>query len=164
MRRAVYGGSFDPVTNGHLYVIREGARLFDGLVVAVGTNPKKDYTFSEEERLGLVRKAVEEFKNVSVESLGRQFLVEFASGNGARWLLRGVRDESDFRTELFMRRTNSLFRSELTTVFVMAPPEMAAVSSSFVKGLVGLEGWKEKVARLVPPHVLEALEALEAAP
>ena len=160
MRRAVYGGSFDPVTNGHLYVVREGARLFDELVVAVGTDPEKECAFGEEERLALVREAVRELTNVTVESLGRLFLVEFASRKEARWLLRGVRDESDFRTELFMRRMNALFRPELTTVFVIPPPEMAAVSSSFVKGLVGLEGWKEAVSKLVPPHVVEALARL----
>ena len=89
MKRAVYGGSFDPVTNGHLYVVREGARLFDELVVAVGADPEKNYAFGEEERLGLLREAARDLANVSVESLGRQFLVDFASRRGAGWLLRG---------------------------------------------------------------------------
>ncbi len=159
MRRAVYGGSFDPVTNGHLYVIREGARLFDELIVAVGTNPGKAYALSEEKRRSLVREAVAEFENVCVESLGKLFLVEFASRKEAGWLLRGVRDEADFRSELLMKRMNGLFRPELTTAFLIPPPEMAAVSSSFVKGLVGLSGWKEAVSRLVPPNVVEALAA-----
>jgi len=159
-RRAVYPGSFDPPTNGHLYVIREGARLFDELVVAVGTNPDKRYSFSIDKRAETLREAVCHLPNVTVAEMGNVFLVDFARSVRASHILKGLRDESDFRLERTMRNVNADMAADVTTVFVMPPREMADVSSSFVKGLVGPEGWEKVVARYVPPSVVEALGRL----
>ena len=159
-RRAVYPGSFDPPTNGHLYVVREGARLFDEIVVAVGTNPDKCYSFSIDERAETIREAVRDLPNVTVAEMGDVFLVDFARSVGASHILKGMRDESDFRLERTMRNVNADMAADVTTVFVMPPREMADVSSSFVKGLVDPEGWEEVVARYVPPSVVEALGRL----
>jgi pantetheine-phosphate adenylyltransferase len=156
-RKAVYPGSFDPPTNGHLYVIREGARLFDELVVAVGTNPDKRYSFGVHERATILREAVRDLPNVTVGEMGNVFLVDFARSSGASHVLKGMRDESDFRLERTMRNVNADMASDVTTVFVIPPREMVDVSSSFVKGLVGPEGWEKVVARYVPPAVVEAL-------
>ncbi|MHC5056854.1 MAG: pantetheine-phosphate adenylyltransferase [Planctomycetota bacterium] len=159
-RKAVYPGSFDPPTNGHLYVIREGARLFDELVVAVGTNPDKRYSFGVGERAEILREAVSDLPNVTVAEMGNVFLVDFARSAGASHVLKGMRDEADFRLERTMRNVNADIAADVATVFVMPPREMADVSSSFVKGLVGPEGWERVVARYVPPAVVEALARL----
>ena len=159
-RKAVYPGSFDPPTNGHLYVIREGARLFDELVVAVGTNPDKRYSFGVHERAEILQEAVRDLPNVTVAEMGNVFLVDFARSAGASHVLKGMRDEADFRLERTMRNVNADMAADVTTVFVMPPREMADVSSSFVKGLVGPEGWERAVARYVPPSVVEALRRL----
>jgi pantetheine-phosphate adenylyltransferase len=156
-RKAVYPGSFDPPTNGHLYVIREGARLFDELVVAAGTNPDKRYSFGVHERATILAEAVSDLPNVTVGEMGNVFLVDFARSSGASHVLKGMRDESDFRLERTMRNVNADMASDVTTVFVIPPREMVDVSSSFVKGLVGPEGWEKVVARYVPLAVVEAL-------
>ena len=162
-RKAVYPGSFDPPTNGHLYVIREGARLFDELTVAVGTNPDKRYSFGVHERAEILREAVRDLPNVTVGEMGNVFLVDFALSAGASHILKGMRDEADFRLERTMRNVNADMSEDVTTVFVMPPREMADVSSSFVKGLVGPEGWERVVARYVPATVVEALGRLASA-
>ena len=152
-RKAVYAGSFDPVTNGHLYMIEEGASLFDELVIAVGTNPEKSYTFTPAERVEMLREVTSEFEGVSVVEMPSVFLVDFASSLGARYVLRGIRDERDYVFERTMRHVNADMRSEITTVFLMPPRGLAEVSSSFVKGFVGLEGWEAAVEKYLPVPV-----------
>lgn len=159
-RKAVYAGSFDPVTNGHLYMIKEGARLFDEFVVAVGTNPEKRYTFSAAERLRMLRAAAESIENVEhieIVEMPNVYLVDFARSVGASYVLRGVRNEGDYLYERTMRHVNADMRPEVTTVLLMPPRELAELSSSFVKGLVGPEGWEKVVSKYVPPSVLDAL-------
>ncbi len=153
MRTTVYAGSFDPLTNGHLWMIQEGARLFDHLVVALGTNPLKKYTFSLEERIEMVRKSTRTFPNVSVDSFESEYLVNYAWSVGAQYVLRGIRTESDYEYERSMRHVNHDFNSQIITVFLMPPREIAEVSSSFVKGLVGPKGWEEAVERYLPRNV-----------
>ncbi len=161
-RKAVYAGSFDPVTNGHLYMIREGASLFDELVVAVGTNPEKKYTFSAAERVEMLREVVaelgEDFANVSVVEMPNVFLVDFAASLGAGYVLRGIRDERDYVYERTMRHVNADMRPEITTVLLMPPRGLAEVSSSFVKGFAGLEGWEAAVEKYLPAPVLCKLQ------
>ena len=160
-RKAVYAGSFDPVTNGHLYMIREGAALFDELVLAVGTNPEKRYTFVVEERLAMLQDVVKELgdesANVSVVEMPNVFLVDFAASLGAGYVLRGIRDERDYTYERTMRHVNADMRPEVTTVFLMPPRHLAEVSSSFVKGFVGLEGWEAVAEKYLPAPVRRRL-------
>src|SRR5687768_3215313 len=89
--RAVYAGSFDPITNGHMYMIGEGAKLFDELVVAIGINPDKRYTFTLEERLDFLRKCTGRIKNVRLDNFTNMFLVDYARKIGASYILRGIR-------------------------------------------------------------------------
>lgn len=156
-RKAVYAGSFDPVTNGHLCMIEEGAALFDELVVAVGTNPEKKYTFTPAERVEMLREVVRdlggEFEGVSVVEMPNVFLVDFAASLGAGYILRGIRDERDYVFERTMRHVNADMRAEVTTVFLMPPRGLAEVSSSFVKGFVGVEGWEAVVEKYLPAPV-----------
>jgi len=156
-RKAVYAGSFDPVTNGHLYMIREGARLFDEFVVAVGTNPEKRYSFTADERLAMLRAVTRGMRNVRIMQMEGVFLVDFARSVGASYILRGIRNEADYLYERTMRNVNDDMRPEITTVFLIPPREIADVSSSFVKGLVGPEGWERVVARYLPKEVCKML-------
>ncbi|MBE7466095.1 MAG: pantetheine-phosphate adenylyltransferase [Planctomycetes bacterium] len=152
-RVAVYAGSFDPATLGHLYMIREGARLFDRLIVAIGDNPAKRYAFSLDERLAALRRCTAALKNVRVETFERRFLVDFARDAGAQYIVRGIRSAGDFEYERTMRHVNHDLAPALTTVFLMPPRELAEISSSFVKGLVGPAGWQSVVKRYLPAPV-----------
>ncbi len=162
MRKAVYAGSFDPITNGHLWMVQEGARLFDELVIAIGENPDKRYSFSQEDRLRVLRDSVRGVAGVSVTSFKGQFLVNYARSLGARYILRGIRDARDYEFERGMRHINDDLQPEITTVFLMPPRGIAEVSSSLVKGLIGPQGWQEEVKRYVPEAVYELLLAQHA--
>ena len=153
MKRGVYAASFDPVTNGHLWVIAQAARLFDQLVVAIGVNPDKAYTFSMDDRLEFLRETTSQFDNVTVTSYEHQFLVNYARSLEADYIVRGIRTQADYEYERGMRYINSDLNSNITTIFLMPPREIVEISSSFVKGLVGPEGWRDVVKRYVPDAV-----------
>jgi len=153
MKRAVYAGSFDPPTNGHLWMIKEGTRLFDELVVAIGINPEKKSTFSIEERCGMLKGIIRKYPNTRVDKYENQFLVNYASSIGVGYILRGIRTERDFGYERDMRYVNSDQNPDITTVFLTPPREIAETSSSLVKGLVGPDGWEEVVEGYVPRNV-----------
>jgi len=158
-RRAVYAGSFDPLTMGHMYMIERGAELFDRLIVAVGVNPNKRYTFGLQERLSLLGECVQRFDNVEVDSFESQFLVRYARSRGAEFILRGIRSEQDYRFEHAIRNINEDLEPGVTAVFLIPPREICELSSSFVKGLVGFEGWQQVVKPYVPEPVYRRLLA-----
>jgi len=155
MKKGVYAASFDPVTNGHLWVIEQAARLFDHLVVAIGVNPDKSYTFSMGDRLDFLGETTNQFDNVTVTSYEYQFLVNYARSIEAEYIVRGIRTQADYEYERGMRYINSDLDENITTIFLMPPREIAEISSSFVKGLVGPEGWRDVVKRYVPDAVYE---------
>lgn len=157
MKTAVYAGSFDPITNGHLWMVREGALLFDKLIVAVGSNPDKRYTFPLASRRRLLEQAVEHMGNIDVAQFENRYLVDFAAEVGADFILRGIRSEEDYEYERRMRHINGDMNPEINTVFLIPSREMAEVSSSFIKGLVGPSGWETVVRRYVPEPVFEEL-------
>ena len=157
MRKAVYAGSFDPITNGHLWMIEQGARLFDKLVVAIGVNPDKKATLSLDDRLSMLRETVRHLPQVQIDHYEKQFLVHYAAAQGAQYILRGIRSEADYEYERGMRNINCDLRPEIVTVFLMPPREIAEVSSSMVKGLVGAEGWEDIVAKYVPEPAFRLL-------
>lgn len=159
MRRAVYAGSFDPVTNGHLWMIEQGVKLFDELIVAMGENPDKRYTFNSAERLQMLRDSTGHLPHLRVESFENQFLVRYAKSTGANYILRGVRTASDYEFERTMRYINGDLFSDIETVFLMPPREITEVSSTMVKGLVGPEGWQDVVRKYVPEPVYRRLLA-----
>lgn len=156
-RKAVYAGSFDPITNGHLWMVEQGSGLFDELVVAIGQNPDKRYAFTLEERLRTLRLAVAGLPRVTVDQFENRYLAEYARSVGAQFILRGIRDTRDFEYERGMRHINHDLHPGITTVFLMPPRQIAEVSSSLVKGLVGPAGWREVVRQYVPPAVCELL-------
>jgi pantetheine-phosphate adenylyltransferase len=152
-RLGVYAGSFDPLTIGHLWMIQQGVGLFDRLVVAVGINPEKRYTFSLEERLALLRTSLKKFRNVSVATFSNRYLIDYAQSIGASHILRGIRSASDYEFERTMRNINGDLDQSICTVFLMPPRDIAEVSSSMVKGLVGPKGWQRVVRKYVPEPV-----------
>ena len=160
MRRAVYAGTFDPLTKGHEWMIASGAYLFDELVVAIANNPNKKCMFSLEERKEMISEHCKflKFKNVSVEVIENEFLVDFAKSHGCLYMLRGIRNGNDFIYEHSMLNINREFNPHVQTIFIMPPIELAEVSSSMVKGLVGFKDWNKRVLNYISPFVYEKLK------
>lgn len=157
MKRAVYAGSFDPLTNGHLWMVTHGAPLFDELIVAIGENPEKRYLFTLDERLAMLRETIGGIAGVSVTSYQNQYLVHYAESVGADIILRGIRDARDYEFERSMRYINEDLHGGISTVFLIPPREMVEISSSVVKGLIGPRGWQPVVQRYVPVAVYRHL-------
>ena len=157
MRTAVYAGSFDPPTNGHLWMIERGLEMFDRLIVAIGSNPAKTYSYSLEERLEMLRASVPDSDRLAVEHFDNRYLVDYAEKMGAAYILRGIRSPNDYEYERVMRHINADMAPEITTVFLMPPRDIAELSSSMIKSLTGPEGWEETVRRYVPAEVFSVL-------
>lgn len=154
-RIAVYAGSFDPLTNGHLDLIRRGARVFDTLHVAVGNNPRKRYLFSVKERTDMLRESLDPFPNVVVGAFSG-LLVDHCLELGASVILRGLRAVADFEYEFQMGLANRALEPELETVFLLTAAETIFVSSSIVKEIIS---GGRPVDAYVPHHVARALQA-----
>ena len=155
---AVYAGTFDPLTNGHIWMIEQGAATFDRLVVAIGINPKKRCMFSIEDRLDMLRRSIKQFPNVEVDSFPYKLLINYAKSIGAQFVLRGIRTGSDYEYERGMRNINGDLSPDITTYFLMPPRGMAEVSSSMVRELIGVEEWETIVKNYVPNPVFEKLK------
>lgn len=157
-RIAVCPGSFDPPTLGHLDVIARASRLYDHLVIAVGTNPSKRHMFTLEERMDMLRACCGDLSNVSVQSFDG-LLVEFALKHGAHAIVKGLRAVSDFEYEFQMAVANRMLDKTVETVFLMTSQEYAYLSSSIVKEIGGMGG---DVSGLVPASVrAKLLERLQ---
>jgi pantetheine-phosphate adenylyltransferase len=151
----LFPGQFDPITNGHLDVIRRGVSLFDELVVAVSINPDKREFFTMDERVDMVRELVADLPDVRVEkNTGLTF--KFAQSVGATALLRGIRDVSDLRSEFQTAMANRAL-SGIETAFIMAGDRYALTSSSLIRQVVGLGGDVRSLAGLLPPTVIQRL-------
>lgn len=146
---ALYAGTFDPVTNGHVDVIRRAAALFDRVIVGVSVNPRKAPHFSTEERVEMLREACEGFRNVTIEVVPG-LVVEHARASGAGVIVRGLRAVSDFEFELQMASTNRALAPEIETVFFTPAPEYHYLSSSTVCDIARFGG---DVSSFVPAGV-----------
>lgn len=158
MRIAVYAGSFDPPTNGHLWMIQRGLEMFDRLIVAIGSNPSKSYSYSVEERLEMLRASVPSSDRLEIDHFDNRYLVDYAKKKNATYILRGIRSPNDYEYERVMRHINADMAPEITTAFLMPPRDVAELSSSMIKALTGPEGWEETVKRYVPPEVFKVLK------
>ena len=158
MRTAVYAGSFDPPTNGHLWMIEQGLEIFDRLIVAIGSNPAKSYSYTIPERLEMLRASLRQFDRLEIVHFDNRYLVDYAAKMDAAYILRGIRSPNDYEYERVMRHINADMAPKITTVFLMPPRDIAELSSSMIKSLTGPTGWEETVKRYVPPQVFEVLK------
>ena len=151
--KALYPGTFDPPTNGHVDLIQRGAKLFEHLTVAILNNPVKNPLFTVEERVEMLKEVTAALPNVSVATFGRM-MVEFARQQGATAVLRGIRAISDYEYEFQMALMNRRLAPEIETVFLQPAGRYSFVSSRMVKEVFSFGG---DVTGLVPPNVLRRL-------
>ncbi|MBW1940109.1 MAG: pantetheine-phosphate adenylyltransferase [Deltaproteobacteria bacterium] len=151
---AVYPGSFDPVTNGHLDIIERGLKLFDKLIVTIMFNPSKKSLFTVKERLELLEKSLEKFSNIEIDSFSG-LLVDYAAKQKARAILRGMRAISDFEYEFQMALMNRRLNREIQTVFLITGTQWIFTSSSIIKEAARFGG---NISSMVPPAVNEKLK------
>jgi pantetheine-phosphate adenylyltransferase len=159
-RVAIYPGSFDPLTDGHLSIIRRAARLFDRLIVVVGYNPNKKTLFPVEERTRLIREETRDLPNVEVDSFTGELLVSYARRVGGTIVVRGLRNEADFRNEFQQSKMNHQMMPELETIFLLSDEEEIFVSSTLVRDLIKEGG----DYTLFVPDAVEALQTSEGHP
>lgn len=154
MKIAVYPGSFDPITLGHLDVLKDGAHMFDKVIITVSNNISKHALLSVEERKELIRQSVAKIPNVEVDSFDG-LTVEYAKKVGATILLRGLRAVSDFEYEMQLSQTNRSLSEDIKTVFLITRPEYNFISSSSVKEILKNDG---DISKFVPKPVSDYLQ------
>ena len=153
---AIYPGSFDPITNGHIDIIKRSLRMFDKVIILIATNPEKKSTFTVEERMEMIRLSVEELPNVSVDyTYG--LTVHYAQKVGAIAMIRGLRAATDFEYEFQINNANRFIDKQVESIFFMAKHEFMFISSSIIKQMVqgGID-----VSELVPAPVNKKLQKL----
>ncbi len=155
MVKAVFAGSFDPPTNGHLDIIERSSTLFDSIDVVVSVNPEKKYMFSDEERFEMLKTLVSKYPNVSVH-LYKGLIVNYAKQSGAKVLIRGVRSTNDFAYEFELASMNQNLNPGIETVFLQSKEKYSIVKSSSIKQLAQFGG---DISRMVPEIVAKALVA-----
>jgi pantetheine-phosphate adenylyltransferase len=153
-KEAIYAGTFDPITLGHLDVVERAARIFKHLIVAVAANPGKNPLFTPEERVELVQSAVHAVPNVTVESFNG-LLVEYARAKGVAVIVRGLRAVSDFEYEMQMALTNRQLAPDIETLFLMPKQDFSYVTSSNIRQIAALGGCTR---RFVPEAIAFRLE------
>ncbi len=155
MTKAVYPGSFDPFTNGHLDIIKRSSKIFDKLIVAVGDNPAKTSLFSKDERLKMIKETVRTLKNVDVDGFDG-LLVDYAKKKNAQVVVRGIRTVSDFEYEYQMALTNRALSQDIETMFMVTSKEYAFVSAKLIKEAASLGG---DISGFVPPEVVKYVKS-----
>lgn len=151
---AIVPGSFDPITYGHIDIIKRSAQLFDEVIVAILVNPDKKYLFSLEEREEMINESIKDFKNVKVDSFSG-LLVNYAKKVNSTVIVRGLRAVSDFEYEMQLTFMNKALDDNIETFYMMANKQYSFISSSIVKGV---SGFGADLSKFVPKHVEEKLE------
>lgn len=139
-------------------MIERGLEMFDRLIVAIGSNPSKSYSFTVDERLQLLRASLPTCERLTIAHFDNRYLVDYAKKMEAKYILRGIRSPHDYEYERVMRQINADMAPEITTVFLMPPRDIAELSSSMIKSLTGPVGWQDTVRRYVPTPVFQMLE------
>ena len=155
-RTAVYTGSFDPITLGHLHIIQRSSQLFDHLVIGIGINADKASLFEPEQRIELVRSVTGDLSNVQVEVF-TGLAVDFVRSIGARVMVRGVRPLTDIAGEFTMMMANQQLDPGIETVFLMAAERYAHISSSLLKQIAALSADDAQLAKFVPREIIQPL-------
>ena len=153
MKKAIYPGTFDPITNGHIDIIQRASRMFDEIIVAVAENKAKKPMFSVEERVEMAKIATKSISNVKVISFN-SLLVDLSDKLEANIVIRGIRAVSDFEYEFQMGYANASLKKELETIFLMPSLEYAFISSSIVRSLLPFNG---RIEHLVPHCILNKI-------
>ncbi len=153
MKTAIYPGSFDPITKGHLDVLERAASMFDKVIIVVLDNTKKKCLLSTDERVNLIRKSTEYLANVEVDSFDG-LTIEYARQKQATILIRGLRAVSDFEYEMQLSQMNSTLAPEINTIFLITKPEYNFISSSAIKEIVMMKG---EISEFVPKEVRDYL-------
>lgn len=151
---AIVPGSFDPITYGHIDIIKRSAQLFDEVIVAILVNPDKKYLFTLEEREEMINESIKDFKNVKVDSFSG-LLVNYAKKVDSTVIVRGLRAVSDFEYEMQLTFMNKALDDNIETFYMMANKQYSFISSSIVKGV---SGFGADLSKFVPKHVEEKLE------
>jgi len=159
MTKAIYAGSFDPFTNGHLWMVEQATKLFDGVIVAIAENSNKKPNFPLYDKIESIKESIKDLPHVRVTHFRNQFIVDYAKANNIQYLLRGIRCNQDYEYEKMMRHVNAEISSDPTSVFLMAPKEMENISSSMVMSFIGLSGWTDIVKQHVPKPVYEMMRS-----
>ena len=154
---AVFPGQFDPITNGHLDVIRRGSLLFDNLIVAVGVNPDKREMFPLADRVAMIQELVADLPNTRVDSFAG-LTVDFVRKSHATAILRGIRDAVDLRYEFQLAQANRAVGG-VDTVFIMTGDQYALTSSSLIRQVIQLGGSVDQLSSLLPPNVIQRLRS-----
>ena len=154
MIKAVYPGSFDPITNGHIHIINRASKLYDELIVLVAISPAKKPFFSIEEKVNMIKDSVKDLPNVKVDFY-EGLVVDYASKNNVQVLVRGLRAVSDFEYEFQLAAANRFINNEIEMVFFMANSENNFISSSMIKEMTLTN---QNVSSLVPPMVTKYLK------
>lgn len=155
--KALYTGSFDPLTNGHLNIIERAAKLYDELTIGIIVNPSKKSMFSLDDRKNMIKQTLERFKNVRVDCFSG-LLADYVNQNGFNVVVRGLRAAMDFEYEIQMAQMNArLFNEEVETVFLMTDPKYSFISSSMIKEVHILGG---SIDGLVPDEILHNMNTL----
>lgn len=165
LNHAVYVGSFDPPTVGHIHVITQATKICHprNLVVAVANNPAKKTMFTIEERVALLEKIRFEmdFCNVRIKSFDNQYAVNYAHQLEANFLIRGIRNSNDFIAEQAMQEINRGINPQIETIFIVPPADFSSISSSAIKSMIGLPGWQQAVAPYLHYSTINAIAEKE---
>ena len=154
MIKAVFPGSFDPPTNGHLDIIQRASKLFDNVDVLISVNPNKNYMFTEQERLEMLETLLKDYQNVQIH-IWEGIVVNYAKESGAKVLIRGIRSTNDFAYEFELAHMNQNLNPQIETMFLPSKEKWGVVKSSSIKELAMFGG---DISRMVPPLVVEALK------
>ena len=155
MKKIIYPGTFDPITNGHLDIAERASKLFDELIFVVANNPDKNPLFNVEERMEMISRSTGHLSNIKVEST-KNLTVDYARDNSALAIIRGLRHVSDFEYEFQMAMMNYNMAPEITTIFMMPSEKYVHLNSSVLKDIAKLKG---DISEYVPEYVLEQLQS-----
>ena len=163
VKKAVYGGSFDPLTKGHLWIIEKALCLFDELIIVVGVNTDKNYFLDIGERQKNIQDFLNSVKNqtnckTDVRIVEDQYLAHFAVSVHASCLIRGLRCQKDFDYESAMVQVNRHLAPSVETLYMIPPPHLSHLSSSLIRSLVGTGGWEKLISSYVPENVLKSIQ------
>lgn len=152
--KAIYPGTFDPLTNGHLDIIERSCKMFDEIVVAIGDNPEKDPLFTVNERVTMIKKATAHLSNITLVKFN-SLLVDLSTELNSNIIIRGIRTATDFEYESQMTYANTALKNDLETIYLMPSLEYSYISSSLVRTLLKFNG---KIEHLVPEAILKNIE------